>query len=222
MAIVAYLRVSTDDQAENGFGMDAQLDSITKKIGVPERTYRDEGLSGKDATRPGLLEALESLRSGDLLAVAKRDRLARDTYLVLWIEKEAKRRGARIVSAAGEGGDGDDPAQVLLRRIVDSFAEYERLIIGQRTAAALKVKRERGEKTGGKYAPFGFRVSDDGVHLERDDREAATVDLIKGLRERGLSLREIAAEMEHRGILTKAGKTRWNPTTVSRILSRAA
>ena len=76
--------------------------------------------------------------------------------LSLWIEKEAKRRGASIVSAAGEGTESEEPTAVLMRRIVDAFAEYEKNVIGARTAAALEQKRERGEKTGGNV-PFGYR-----------------------------------------------------------------
>ena len=69
--IVAYLRVSTDEQVESGLGLDAQLESIEKAIGTPDKVFRDEGYSGSKANRPALLEALESLKEGDILAVAK-------------------------------------------------------------------------------------------------------------------------------------------------------
>lgn len=52
----------------------------------------------------------------------------------MWIEKEVKKRGARIISAAGEGTESDDPGQILMRRMVDAFAEYERAIIKRRTS----------------------------------------------------------------------------------------
>ena len=70
------------------------------------------------------------------------------------IEAAIRRRGARIVSAAGEGTEGDGPTDVLTRRIVDACGEYERLIIKARTKAALAVKNGRGEKTGGAI-PYG-------------------------------------------------------------------
>ena len=156
MAIIAYIRVSTDEQARSGLGLDAQLDAITKAVGIVQSVYRDEGYSGSNPKRPALHQALNALDKGDILAVAKRDRLSRDMMLALWIEKEAKRRGASIVSAAGEGTESEEPTAVLMRRIVDAFAEYEKNIIGARTAAALEQKRERGEKTGGNV-PFGYR-----------------------------------------------------------------
>jgi DNA invertase Pin-like site-specific DNA recombinase len=72
---------------------------------------------------------------------AKRDRLARDSFLAVLIEREATRAGARIVSAAGEGTDTDDPAAVFTRRILDAVAELERALTAARTRAALRAKR---------------------------------------------------------------------------------
>ena len=64
------------------------------------------------------------------------DRLARDMWLSCFLEKEVKRRQARIVSAAGEGTGADDPASIAMRQMVDVFAEFERNMIAARTAAA--------------------------------------------------------------------------------------
>ncbi len=219
--VIAYLRVSTGEQAESGLGLEAQLDAITKAAGTPAAVYRDEGYSGSNPKRPGLLEALEALSKGDTLAVAKRDRLARDTMLSLWIEKEAKRRGARVVSAAGEGTEGDGPAEILLRRMMDAFAEYERLIIGARTAAALQAKRRRGEKTGGDV-PFGYLLGEDGKRLVEDADEQRVIALVLELRGQGWTLRQIGAELGRRGVRTKTGRTEWHPETVKGLLKRAA
>lgn len=219
MAIIAYLRVSTDEQAQSGLGLDAQLDAIKRVVGAPDAVYRDEGYSGSDQRRPALLEVLEALREGDVLAVAKRDRLARDVYYSAWIAKEAKRRGARITSAAGEGTENDDPASVLLQNIVDAFAQYERDMIRARTAAALEQKRKRGEKTGGEV-PFGYQLAEDGVHLESDESEQKVLDLVRQLREKGESLRKIAVELERRGVLSRRGKTHWHPQTIKQMLEQ--
>ena len=106
------------------------------------------------AKRTTLLDALAALARGDVLLVAKRDRLSRgDMMTTAMIEAAVKRAGARIVSAAGEGTESDDPASVLMRRIVDAFGEYERLLIKARTRAALKAKKARGERYG--QVPYG-------------------------------------------------------------------
>jgi len=221
MATIAYLRVSTDEQANSGLGLEAQLEAIEKATGQPTSVFRDEGYSGSNPKRPGLLGALEVLKTGDTLIVAKRDRLARDVYLSAWIEKEAKRRGARIVSAAGEGTESDDPASVLMRNMVDAFAQYERAVIAARTTAALAAKRRRGEKTGGDV-PFGYQLDEDGKTLVEDTDEQLVITLVRELRDRGWTLRQIGSELERRGILTKSGKATWNPKTVSSLLKRAA
>jgi DNA invertase Pin-like site-specific DNA recombinase len=219
--IIAYLRVSTNEQASSGLGLEAQLAAIERTTGRTDKVYQDDGYSGSDPKRPGLLDALEALQKDDTLLVAKRDRLARDAYLSAWIEKEAKRRGARIASAAGEGTDADDPASILMRRMVDAFAEYERLLIGARTTAALAAKRQRGEKTGG-GVPFGYRLAQDGKTLLEDADEQRVIALVCELRGRGWALREIGAELERRGVLTKSGRRAWNPKTIMSLLKRAA
>ena len=156
MATIAYLRVSTDDQ---DLGLDAQDLAIRAKY-EPAAVFIDDGLSGGKADRPGLLEALSTLKKGDELVVAKRDRLSRgNSYLTAWIEKEVAKAGARIVSVAGEGTESDEPQDILMRRIIDAFAEFERLQIGARTKAALAVKKSKGERIGD--VPFGFDAEPD-------------------------------------------------------------
>jgi site-specific DNA recombinase len=219
MAIIAYLRVSTDEQANSGLGLEAQLASITEKVGTPDVIYRDEGYSGSDAKRPALLHALDTLKANDVLAIAKRDRLGRDVFLMAWIEKEVKKCGARITSSAGEGTENDDPASVLMRQIVDAFAEYERNIIGARTASAMAQKKIRGEYTGGDV-PFGYSLHSDGIHLVEDPVEQAIIATVNDLRAEGYSLRQIAVNLEQRGI-TRNGQ-RWHPQTIKNLTRNVA
>jgi DNA invertase Pin-like site-specific DNA recombinase len=215
MTTLAYLRVSTDQQTESGAGLDAQLDACTRAGGELGGVYRDEGISGSAGLekRPVLLAAIGALDKGDILLVAKRDRLGRDPLVVAMIESAVKRKGARIVSAAGEGTDSDNPSDVLMRRMVDAFAEYERLIIGARTKAALASKKARGERTGS--IPYGYRLAADGKQLEADEREQEIVRLVRLLRDGGETYRAIAAELMARG-LSPRGKA-WNPKTIRSI-----
>jgi DNA invertase Pin-like site-specific DNA recombinase len=154
MAYVAYLRVSTQWQAESGAGLEAQYQAFVayaQRQGCPvSNCYRDEGVSGAYGLdkRPALLEAISQLSKGDVLLVAKRDRLGRDPIHVAMIERAIERKQARIVSAAGEGTEGSDPANILDRRMIDAFAMYERLIIGARLKSALQAKKSKGERTG--------------------------------------------------------------------------
>lgn len=221
---VGLVRVSTEEQAlspeaqrevlarwcaDNG----AELLAVHEDIDVSGGAPLDK--------RPGLLAALADLGKlgAGVLLVAKRDRLARDPMVSAMAEAAAGRVGARVVSAAGEGTDGDSPADILMRRMVDAFAEYERLIIGARTRAALAVKRRRGERTGS--VPYGYRLAADGRTLEEDPAEAEAVKLILAYRADGLTLRAIGDRLAARGILPRSGG-RWHPQTVARIVEAAA
>lgn len=92
--------------------------------------------------------------------MAKRGRLGRDVIAVAMIERLIAKRGARVCPQPA-GTDSDDPAALLMRRLIDSFAEYERAPIAARTRAALAAKRRRGERVSG-LLPFGYRLDADG------------------------------------------------------------
>lgn len=223
---IGYLRVSTNDQAESGLGVEAQRASIlraSRRLGVPVVAWHlDAGISGSAGPekRPALMSAIDALSDGDVLIIAKRDRLSRDVLLACWIDKEVARKRARIVSAAGEGTEADDPSNILMRRIIDSFAEYERRVIAARTKAALQAKRARGERVGS--VPFGFSLDANGMTLVEDDREQYAIRVMVNLRaSRGWSYRRIIDELARRQITAKCGG-RWHPKVVMDICRRAA
>jgi site-specific DNA recombinase len=225
LRVVIYLRVSTDEQQESGLGLEAQLaacKAIAQRNGWEIAIVLEDSMSGglPLAKRTVLLDALTALTRGGILLVAKRDRLSRgDMMTTAMIEAAVKRAGARIVSAAGEGTESDDPASVLMRRIVDAFGEYERLLIKARTRAALLAKKARGERYG--QVPYGHRLAGDGVRLVPDPAEAATVALIIELRAAQMPLRAIAGELDRRAVPTKSGRP-WRHSTVHDVLKRIA
>lgn len=222
---VAYLRVSTDKQADSGLGLDAQQAAVTaaaRRLGLELLpAFVDAGTSGAlaAADRPVLMQAIGAVRRGDVLLVAKRDRLGRDVIEVAMIERLIARRGARIVSAAGEGTDNADPSGLLMRRMVDSFAEYERQLIGARTRAALQAKRARGERVS-RFPPFGWSFTATG-NLERQEGEQDTLRVIRGCRARGMSMPAIAAELNKIGLRTRAGSS-WRFEYVRNLLASGA
>jgi DNA invertase Pin-like site-specific DNA recombinase len=219
---VGYLRVSTGQQVESGLGIEAQGHAIrdaARRLGLElAAVYTDAGASGswelKD--RPALADALNALRRGDVLLVAKRDRLARDTFVTAILERELQRKGARLVSAAGEGTDSDDPTAVFTRRILDAVAELERGLTAARTRAALRAKRARGERAG--TEPYGWRINGDGRTLHPHDDEQRTLALIRECRAAGYPLREIAAELNRAGIKTRTGSD-WRHQYVSSVIA---
>lgn len=226
MKIVGYIRVSTDQQAESGLGIEAQLKSIksyAEKNGYEiERFFRDEGISGAAPLdeRPGLMAALTELNKGDVLVVAKRDRLARGDEMAL-IQMAINKKKVRLISCAGEGteGDQDDPMCYMIRGMTDLFAGFERLLIKSRTKAALGAKKARGERVG--HIPFGYQLGPDGKKLEPSELEQNILKQMKDLRADGFSIREIAEEMNSRGAFNR-GESPWNHASVHRIMKMAA
>ena len=72
------------------------------------------GRFAESEKRPVLLDAIAALGPGDILMVAKRDRLSRgDPFVTAMIEAAVQRAGARILSAAGEGTESDEPSSIL-------------------------------------------------------------------------------------------------------------
>ena len=216
--VVAYIRVSTEDQH---LGPEAQIAAInvwaTRQNVTVVAVHRDLGVSGATplADCPGLMAALNdlSVHGAGMLVVAKRDRLARDVMKAAMVEASAEKVGARVVSAAGEG-DGTDPAAQLMRTIVDAFAQYERAMIAARTRAALAVKKMKGERTGG--IPYGFAVDADGRLISNDDERKA-IALARKLSSQGLSLRAICVLLKTEDIVFR--NFNWNsPALADRLL----
>ena len=224
MNAIIYTRVSTNDQAESGAGLAAQSASCAAyaaKAGINViGKFTDAAISGAAGIedRPGLMAAVACLRRGDVLLIAKRDRLGRDQMAVLMIERAVSRKGATIISADGLG-NGDDAGSVFMRQVIDAAAVYERNLIKARTKAAMAAKRKAGERTG--EVPFGWRLDDAG-RLVEDAAEQNVLAKIMGCRAAGMSLRKIAAILTGAGIITKKGRATWTHTTVASILERAA
>jgi DNA invertase Pin-like site-specific DNA recombinase len=218
---VAYLRVSTDDQSLGPQAQEAAIRRWAKAEGVElVEVCTDVGVSGSLELdkRPALLAALGALdaaRAG-ILVVAKRDRLARDVVVASAIERLVEARGARIAAADGTG-NATGPEGVLMRGLVDLFAQYERALIRARTTAALAVKRSRGERVG--EVPIGYQAGA-GPQLEVNEREQTALTRIEELRASGFAVRAIADALNDEGVPARG--RRWHATTVSRLLDRTA
>ena len=207
---VGYLRCSTSEQADSRLGLDAQggavkafcLTTGSALAGI----FVDAGVSGALPLekRPGLLAALDAIKAGDTLVVARRDRLGRDLLNVAMIERLVERAGARVASAAGEGTNDDGPTGVLMRQIIDAFAQFERAIIASRTRAALAARRAKGGRVG----------------RPRETPEWILRRVVRA-RRRGTSWAAIAARLDRDGVPTVRGAAKWRPSTVQRIAESA-
>jgi DNA invertase Pin-like site-specific DNA recombinase len=131
-----------------------------------------------------------------------------------------RKRGIRVLSAAGEGTEGEDPSHYLQRGITDLFSEHERRMISARTRAALRAKRARGERAGA--IPYGFHlVVGENGRIELDEAEQRGLALIAELRARGKSYRAICRDLKTREIPSKKGG-QWYPESVRSVLMTRA
>ncbi len=228
--VAAYLRVSTDRQAEEGHGLDVQRQAIATWAKV--HGYRvteflaDEGTSGSNGleTRVALADALDLVRRKEVsgMVVYRLDRLARDLVLQETLLAEIKRHGGELHStSAAEAGyigdDPDDPSRTLIRQVLGAVSQYERSMISLRLRSG---RRRKAEKGGYAYGapPLGMKAEDG--ELVPDDAEQAALRRILLLKADGSSIRMIARTLTSEGYRTKRGGTTWHPTTVARALER--
>lgn len=221
MKFVIYLRVSTDQQVLSGLGIEGQrqicLSYVSKFSPCSVLEYLDDGFSGalELEKRPALLTAISVLEKDDVLLISKRDRIGRDPIINAMIERAVERKKAKLISASGDVNDSSDPSSILMRRMVDAFAEYERLIIGARTKVALQVKKKKNERVG--YVPYGYKLCTDNIHIEQDENEQEVLTKIREGREFGLSFREIAKDFNEMSLFNRTGKP-WNHVAIRRVM----
>ena len=212
MEIVGYARVSTEEQARSGYGLDAQREAILAAVAGRSWTLSevvvDDGYSAKSLKRPGISRALTMLKRRQVggLVVSKLDRLSRSLMDFTHIMDRAQREGWALV-ALDLGVDTSTPAGEMLANVLASFAQYERRIIGQRTREGLAEAKRQG------------------VRLGNPQRRAArTAEAVRRRilrwRQAGLSYGAIAASLKADGVTTAFGGARWYPSTVRAVVRR--
>lgn len=210
-AVVGYVRVSTDEQATSGLGLDAQRaaidDECSRRGWELVEVYEDAGASGKSlAGRPALQGALEAVRShrAGALVVAKLDRLSRSLLDFAALMENARIEGWALV-ILDLGVDTTTPSGEMIANVMATFAQFERRMIGQRTKDALAVKKGQGVKLGRPRS-----VGDDVVRRIRRERRA------------GKSLRAIAERLNGDEVATGHGGAKWYASTVRAVLGETA
>ena len=204
--MLGYVRVSTEEQAGSGLGLDAQRAAIQAECDRRGWTLvamiEDAGVSGKTMTRPGMAEALEVLARGDAggMIVAKLDRATRSTIDAANLLALSEREGWKLV-ALDLGLDPTTPAGELVATIMAAVAQWERRAIGVRTREALAVKRAQGVRLG-RPTVLGADVA------------ARLVSAHKA----GAGWSEIARTLNSEGIPTAHGAERWHASTVRAIV----
>lgn len=221
--VLAYVRVSTEKQADGGHSLEAQRAKVAAWCALHDaelvNVFEDAGLSASTLDRPALAGALAELAAGraDALLVVKLDRLTRSTRDLGDLLDRAAAEGWALLSVA-ESLDTSTAAGRLVVSVLGAVAQWEREAVGERTAAAMGAMKAAGLYCGG-TVPYGYRVDDEG-RLVADEAELAVKRAAAELRAAGLSLRAVGAALEARGLLMRGGG-QWNARSVARLVDAA-
>jgi DNA invertase Pin-like site-specific DNA recombinase len=221
--VILYGRVSTDEQKRSGLGIMAQVEEMkrfaeTHNLEIVD--IREEYVSGKYYLdrRPVLQKAFEDARriKGCVVLAAKMDRIMRSELNIHKLLDE----GEKFITA--ETGIKCTPLELSLRSMI---AQEERRKTAERTKAAFAAKRERGEPMGMHNprirAHMGKAVakSTEAVQSEADAFAEFMRPNIERMRNAGMSVNSIAAELNKYGTKTARGK-KWHAKTVCNIMAR--
>ncbi|GIN99999.1 integrase [Brevibacillus halotolerans] len=218
--VAIYVRVSTDEQAKEGFSIPAQrerLRAFCKSQGweIIEE-YIEEGWSAKDIQRPQMQRLLKDIKKGtlDMVLVYRLDRLTRsvlDLYLLLQMFDKhdvAFRSATEVYDTSTAMGR-------LFITLVAALAQWERENLAERVKFGIEQMIDEGKKPGG-HSPFGY-------HFDKDftctiiEQEAKIVEKIYQWYVEGFGYRSIAKQLNEMDVSPRIAK-RWNHISIRDIL----
>jgi len=212
---VTYCRVSTNSQKIDGNGMISQTETVRRfvnsKGGQIVGEFLEVESGGKtDKDRPQLAEALRLCRkSGSTLVVAKLDRLSRNAEFLLSLQNSNVDFVCCDCSTVDRFTVG----------ILALVAEREKILISERTKAALKVVKARGVRLGTRNPDRQVKLMVAGYRRQKEAFVGKIRPIIAEIKSTGVTtLTEIAHCLNRRGILTRTGKSQWFPSTVKTVI----
>ena len=228
---VGYVRVSTDQQAQEGVSLDAQqvrirAHCVSQDLDLVDIIV-DDGYSAKSLERPGIKRALDLLtaKKADAIVVVKLDRLTRSVKDLGTLLDGYFREGLPwSLLSVSDSIDTRSAGGKLLLNVLMSVAQWEREAISERTQEAMNELKRRGIRTGG--AAYGWQWSKEPDASGRKQliphpQEQAAVRRICDLHRQGLGIRTIALTLDREGIPARKSRT-WEPQrpSIYRILER--
>lgn len=227
--VIIYIRVSTQEQATEGFSIDAQRSALlayckARGWDVVE-VLVDPGFSGSNLERPGIQTLMSHIDSCDCVLVYKLDRLSRNLRDTLYlIEEVFLPHGVDFISM-NESFDTHSAFGRAVLGILGVFAQLERETIKDRMAMG-RIERFKEGKYSGSMAPIGYDYNSEAGQLVVNEYEAAQVRLVFQLYvgtpdAPGMGGRKIAEYMQSQGFKTKYGDYSHSRTVLSMLQNRA-
>ncbi len=218
MRAALYVRVSTEDQANEGFSLDAQTKRLKAYCNVRgwevNDIYRDEGFSGRNTDRPEYQRMMIESKEWDVLLVLKMDRIHRNSVNFTLMMDELRKKGKEFNSVQ-EKFDTTTAMGRFVMDIMQRIAQLESEQIGERVKIGMTRKAQSSTGNLGSGHPFGYTYNHG--KLEVIDNEADVVREIYSLYLHGNSMSSIADTLNNRMIPAKRSG-RWNKQSVCKIL----
>lgn len=219
MRTAIYIRVSTEDQAREGFSIPAQREKLLSYVHSQgwevQAVYAEEGVSAKDTKRPALSQLLQDIRTGeiDVVLVYRLDRLTRSVLDLYQLLQEFDRHAVHFKSCT-EVYDTTTAIGRLFITLVAALAQWERENLAERVKLGMSQMARERKRPGGP-APFGYNLVQGTLVVNQ--REAAGVRSMFERYDRGESPRQIAEWANHSGLRGKNGAS-WSASAVLRLL----
>jgi site-specific DNA recombinase len=219
--IVGYCRVSTTEQSQVGFSLEAQRSRIKAFASVSERFQPvdefivDDGYSGSTLARPAMTELLGRIDRCEVTAVyvTKLDRLSRNLRDILRLLDLCQRADTALLSAS-ESLDTSSAVGRMVIHLLGTFAEFERGRISERTSDVLGYRR-KSRKVYSPVTPFGYGREDDKL-VEIPEEQAALAEM-RRLHEAGATYKMIIDMLDALNVKPHRG-AKWYPSSVRAVL----
>lgn len=219
--VVGYVRVSSQEQADQGISIAAQKNKIKQWTELHDYSilgiYSDKGMSGTRTNRPGLKTALEmACTHKAIFVVYSLSRFSRSTTDTLKFTSQLQKAEAELVSIS-EQIDTLSAAGKMIFRVLAVLNEFESDLGSERTKAALDYRRAKGLKTGG-FTPYGY-FADKDKRLHFEPKEQQVIKQMRAMVNNGMNYQSIAKQLNEQGIKTKKGK-KWYGNVIKAIVTR--
>lgn len=221
--VFIYIRVSTREQAEEGYSIGEQEDRLIKYCEAMEwdviKVYIDPGFTGSNIERPAMQEMIKEIEKGntDIVLVDKLDRLSRSQYDTLYlIRKVFTENDVAFVSRA-ESFDTSSSFGRAMVGILSVFAELERERIKERMSEGLEGRAKEGKFHGGGNVPIGYDYDQVSGRLIENKYESMQVKEVFDLFNKRTPIMAIQRIMNEKGYRTRYGE--WKKGAIRYMLS---
>lgn len=215
-----YLRVSTEEQRDKGYSLEAMKSKCIHHIKAQEnsalyKVYEDGGYSGSvpPHKRPAMARMIEDVDNYNVVLVWKLDRLSRNLRETLNLEYMLRKCHVKLESVTEKIDTGTSSGKMFFNMIA-SFAEFERDLIAERTWNAMA--SVVGTKHLGGYAPFGYRKKGNRLYVVESEAVVVKKVFSRYLKTRNLS--DVARYLNRSATPANIGNIRWGYRRIARML----